>query len=192
MKAAPGMATAEPLGPPHETAMRPRPTARDIVEAGVGFVTHTLRHLRVPDNLVHDATQDVFVVALHRLGEFEGRSSLRTWLFGICLRVAQRYRRGTARDRREALTDDPPDVPVEAEQEAHVGRSEYRRALDAILEELEESQRMVFVLYEIERLSMKEVAEALGCPLQTAYYRHQAARKRVLEAFERHHPKEDA
>jgi len=32
---------------------------------------------------------------------------------------------------------------------------------------------------------MKEVAEALGCPLQTAYFRHKAARVRVLEAFQR-------
>ncbi len=171
---------------------RPELTAREVVEQGAGFVTHTLRYLRVPEPVLHDAAQDVFVVALHRLEDFEGRSSIRTWLYGICLRVALRYRRGAARGRREALMEEPPEVPVAAEQEAEVGRLESRQAIEGALAGLDYAQRMVFVLYEIERLSMKEVAEAVGCPLQTAYYRHQAARKRVLEAFGQQKAKEDA
>jgi RNA polymerase sigma-70 factor (ECF subfamily) len=54
-----------------------------------------------------------------------------------------------------------------------------------VLASLDEPQRAVFVLYEIEQLTMKQVAEALGCPLQTAYSRHQAARAQVLAAFAR-------
>ena len=52
-----------------------------------------------------------------------------------------------------------------------------RRALDT----LDDDKRATFVLYEIEELSMAEVAEALGCPLQTAYSRLHAARK-IVEA----------
>lgn len=171
----------------------PSITPRALVEQGAGFVTHTLRHLRVPEPMVHDAAQDVFVVALRRIGDFEGRSSIRTWLFGICLRVALRYRRVAARERRETVVEELPEVAVGPDQEAEFRRAEGRRALDAILGQLDEAQRIVFILYEIERLSMKEVAEAVGCPLQTAYYRHQSARKRVLEAFaQRHSPQEDA
>ncbi|MEZ4376010.1 MAG: sigma factor-like helix-turn-helix DNA-binding protein [Polyangiaceae bacterium] len=54
-----------------------------------------------------------------------------------------------------------------------------------VLQDLDEEQREVFVLYEIERLAMKDVAELLECPLQTAYYRHQTARKKVIEAYQR-------
>lgn len=184
---------ADAAGSPSETRpAREALTPRHIVELGAGFVTNTLRYLRIPEPMIRDAAQDVFVVALHRLDDFEGRSSLRTWLYGICLRVAMRYRRVATRDRRETAMAEPPEVSVAPEQETQVGRAEWRRTLDAVLAELDETHRMIFVLYEIERLSMKEIAEAVGCPLQTAYYRHQAARKRVLEAFQHHRALEDA
>lgn len=172
-------------------AVRPQFTPREVVEAGAGFVVNSLRCLYVPEPQIHDAAQDVFVVALNRLGEFEGRSSLRTWLYGICMRVALKYRRGAMRGRREALVEELPEISVAAPQESELELADWQRQLDQALAELDEAQRMAFVLYEVERLSMKEVAEALNCPLQTAYYRHQAARARVLKAFERHEALED-
>ncbi len=51
-----------------------------------------------------DAAQDVFLVALRRLDDFEGRSSLTTWLYGICVRVAHGYRR---RERQPASLPQP-------------------------------------------------------------------------------------
>jgi RNA polymerase sigma-70 factor (ECF subfamily) len=73
-----------------------------------------------------------------------------------------------------------------AHQEVALEQSEWRRDLGALLDALDENQRAAFVLYEIQQLSMKEVAEALDCPLQTAYFRHKSARERVLAAFKRH------
>ena len=69
-------------------------------------------------------------------------------------------------------------------------RSEARQLLASLLDVLDSDKRAVFVLYEIEELSMKEVAEAVGCPLQTAYSRLHAARKLILEAAERARLKE--
>ena len=57
--------------------------------------------------------------------------------------------------------------------------------LDGILTGLDEDKRAVFVLYEIEQLAMAEVAEAVGCPLQTAYSRLHAARAEVTAAAAR-------
>ena len=54
----------------------------------------------------------------------------------------------------------------------------------ASLDRLDEDKREAFVLFEIEELPLREVAEALGCPLQTAYSRLQAARARVREEFQ--------
>jgi RNA polymerase sigma-70 factor, ECF subfamily len=158
---------------------------RAVAELGARFVPQTLRYLGVPEGALLDAAQDVLVIALRRLDDFEGRSSLKTWLYGICVRVAHDYRR---RDRgnRELLVEQMPELTSPAEQESAVEQGEWRRTLGGLLDQLDESQRAAFVLFEIQRLSMKEVADALGCPLPTAYFRHKSARTRVLEAFKRH------
>ena len=106
------------------------------------------------------------------------------------MRIALAYRRKAA-TRRERVVDAPPSPSIPPPQHADMQRQEARRRLQRILDELDEPKRSAFMLYEIENMPMKEVAEALGCPLQTAYSRHQAARKHVLEAFERHRRQED-
>jgi RNA polymerase sigma-70 factor (ECF subfamily) len=157
-------------------------TPRQVAEQGARLVPNTLRYLGVPDSSLMDAVQDVFVVALRRLDDFEGRSSLRTWLYGICVKVAHGYRR-RAKSSRESLVEQLPEVGTPASQEAELERAEWRHELNALLDGLDERQRAVFVLYEIERLTMKEIAEALACPLQTAYFRHKSAKKHLLAAL---------
>lgn len=160
------------------------PSVAEVVREHAPFVGRSLRYLGVRDAELEDAAQEVFLVVCRRLGDFEGRSSLRTWLYGICLRTAQSYRRRAA-SRREQLAAEPPEAHVQGEQDAALHRAQARRRLQRVLAELDEAKRTVFVLYELEQLSMKEVAEAVGCPLQTAYSRHQAGRQQVLAAFER-------
>jgi RNA polymerase sigma-70 factor (ECF subfamily) len=53
-----------------------------------------------------------------------------------------------------------------------------------VLDRLDEAKRDVFVLYEIEGLTMREVCEILDCPLQTAYSRLHAARKVLTDAVD--------
>ena len=57
------------------------------------FVWRSLGRLGVPPEGIEDAAQDVFLVVHRRLADFEGRSSLTTWLYGIALRVARDHRR---------------------------------------------------------------------------------------------------
>ncbi|MEW6431774.1 MAG: sigma-70 family RNA polymerase sigma factor [Myxococcota bacterium] len=75
-----------------------------------------LRRLGVAPSHLDDATHDVFVVAWRRLGEFRGRSALRTWLMGIAVRVASDYRRKAHR-RFESLPDELPGLE-DPEQQA--------------------------------------------------------------------------
>jgi RNA polymerase sigma-70 factor (ECF subfamily) len=133
---------------------------------------------------VEDVCQEVFVVVHRKLADFEGRSSLRTWIYGICARTASDYRK-SARVRHEIVTDTPPEATSDAKQHDVIVLREARAKLDRILDQLDDDKRAVFVLYEIEELSMNEVAEALGCPLQTAYSRLHAARKIVEGAIEK-------
>ena len=160
-------------------------TPRSVAELGARFVPQTLRYLGVAEQTLRDAAQDVLVVALRRLDDFEGRSALTTWIYGICVRVAHDYRRKN-QSNRELLVERMPEMTSPAHQETALEQAEWRRDLGALLDDLDENQRAAFVLYEIRQLSMKEVAEALGCPLQTAYFRHKSARERVLAAFKRH------
>ena len=68
----------------------------DVYEEHFEFVWRSVRRLGVPEAALDDAVQDVFVVVHRRGSEFEGRSSVRTWLFGIVVHVARAYRRRRA------------------------------------------------------------------------------------------------
>lgn len=148
------------------------------------YVWRALRRLGVAEADVEDVCQEVFLVVLRRGGDFEGRSSARTWIYGIAVRVASDYRR-SARVRREVVTDEVPEGRESAPQVDTVALRESAKALDGLLEQLDDAKRAVFVLYEIEQLTIAQVAEAVSCPLQTAYSRLLAARKIVEEGAAR-------
>src|SRR5688572_19066717 len=69
-----------------------------VYEAHFQFVWRCLRSLGVRDDVLDDALQDVFVVVQRKLSQFDGQANLRTWLYGIALRVARRYRARVAKD----------------------------------------------------------------------------------------------
>lgn len=146
------------------------------------YVLRAMRHLGVPERDLQDQCQEVFVAVFRGLGGFAGRSALRTWIYGICVRIASNHRR-RAHVRREQPVSEPPELsspPVQDDAlEERRGHPELRRWLDVLAPE----QRDVFVLFELEELSMKEVAEVCGCPLQTAYSRLHAARRRLLAEY---------
>jgi RNA polymerase sigma-70 factor (ECF subfamily) len=175
-----GARTKQEQGGSAQSAPPGLPPLAEIFREHAPFVWRGLRRLGVPESDVEDVCQEVFVVVHRKLGDFEGRSSLRTWIYGIAARTASDYRR-SGRVRREVVTDAPPDVAHEGGQHDALALKQARAMLDRILDELDDDKRSVFVLYEIEELTMAEVADALGCPLQTAYSRLHAARK-VVEA----------
>jgi RNA polymerase sigma-70 factor, ECF subfamily len=146
------------------------------------FVWRALRRLGVQERDCEDVLQEVFLTVHKKLPEFEQRSSLRTWVYGICLRKAQDYRR-LARVTRE-VGEQGRELSASApnqEQTLEVNRA--RALLDSILDQLDDDKRAVFVMFEWEALSMSEVAELVGVPVQTAYARLYAARKHVQAAL---------
>lgn len=162
------------------------PGFAQLFEEYAPFVLRVMRHLGVAEGDVQDQCQEVFVAVFQGLSSFEGRSSARTWIYGICRRVASNHRRRAYIRRERAVAETPeradPQNPIEQRQ----GWSE----LEKLLESLDEPKREVFVLYELEELSMKEVAEACDCPLQTAYSRLHAARRELLGEFQAQRDKE--
>ncbi|MFO0665518.1 MAG: sigma-70 family RNA polymerase sigma factor [Polyangiaceae bacterium] len=146
------------------------------------FVWRTLRRLGVRDADVDDACQEVFMVVHRKLAEFEGRSSIRTWIYGIAVRVAAAERRAAKSRPPPATASAPELIDARTPYEASVN-AEALTQLDRALDSLDDDKRATFVLYEVEDLTMSEVAEALSCPLQTAYSRHAAARAEVERFF---------
>lgn len=119
------------------------------------FVWRCLRYFGLPDSDLDDGLQEVFLVVHQRLASFEGRSSLRTWLYGISWRVAAAHLRRVRHARETSVAELPEPEPGGNPADALALRRDLLRALDT----LDDDQRVVFVLYEIEQLGMKEVAE---------------------------------
>ena len=97
------------------------------------FVWRNARRLGAQEDWVDDAVHEVFLVATRRLHEFEGRSSVKTWLFAITFRVVQRLQRDKFRQQRHTaryVREQPPAV-VDAASETE--RAEYLRYLLALL-----------------------------------------------------------
>jgi RNA polymerase sigma-70 factor, ECF subfamily len=183
-----GVATEGPDDPPaaaHEGTSG-QLDFRAIFEEQAPFVWRLLRRLGVAERDTPDLCQDVFIVVHRTLPTFDGACTVRSWLYGIAIRVAADYRR-RSRTRLEEVTAEPPRAAIPAGQHEALEREEATRLLDRALRALDEDKRAVFVLYEVEGLRMPEIAEMVGCPVQTAYARLYAARKQVMAAFRRVH-----
>jgi len=148
------------------------------------FVWRSLRRFGLSETDADDICQEVFVVVFRRLHEFEHRSSLRTWLYGIAVRLALAHRRKKS-TQCELPTAAPPERTTPEGPHEKLADREARALLDKALDSLDDDKRAVFVLYEVEQLPMSEIARALECPLQTAYSRLHAARDQVQSFLRR-------
>ncbi|MEO7033675.1 MAG: sigma-70 family RNA polymerase sigma factor, partial [Polyangiaceae bacterium] len=149
------------------------------------------RRLGVREAEANDAVQDVFVVVHAKLSQFEGRSSMTTWLFTICRTVARERRRHASRER--SLSDDvsvEDKIDLRADVSRAAEHNQRLAQLDGILSAFEVEQRNVFILFEIEQLTGEEISEALSIPLGTVYSRLQLAKKAFRQALTRDEARE--
>jgi RNA polymerase sigma-70 factor (ECF subfamily) len=161
-----------------------RTSLRELFDAHIRFVWRTARRLGVRDADLPDVCQEVFVIVNRKLPELDLSTSPRAWLFAVCSRVSADYRR-RAYIRNEEPSEHVAEAGGPAPQLSTLLRHEARAELNRILDTLDDDKRAVFVLYELEQMPMADVAEALQCPLQTAYSRLHEARRRVQAAVVR-------
>jgi RNA polymerase sigma-70 factor (ECF subfamily) len=172
-----------------DTADAAPATLAEVYREYFPFVWRMVRRLGVADAQAEDAVQDVFIVVHRRLADFEGRSSVRTWLAGIVRRIARDYRRTSAR--KPALGRAQADLPVEelstghASPEDNVLATEAAKLLHELLDTLDDEKREVFVLAELEQWSIADIAEATGVKINTASSRLRLAREAFEHAAER-------
>lgn len=149
-----------------------------------------------PKSDFEDVVQDVFMVVRRRLPEFRGEAEITTWLYEITVRVVKRWRmrarwwswvtgRGQSPGRGRApdqlvpipMAESPsdPQALLEAQERTHL--------LYQLLDELTETQRTVFILFEIEGLSGAQIAEITGTGVNAVWVRLSRARRKFMESM---------
>jgi RNA polymerase sigma-70 factor, ECF subfamily len=149
------------------------------------FVWSSARRLGVGLDAIDDLVQEIFVVVHTRLGTLEHPEALRSWVYGIVRRKVSTYRRSRlTRKRLDALRlggQSQVLAPIDLAE-----HTEQVKLLSKLLDELDSSKREVFVLVEVEELTVPETASLLGVPVNTVYSRLRAGRQAFNEALARY------
>lgn len=138
-----------------------------------------------------EAVQSAYLSAFAAIGRFEGRSALSTWLTRIAINEALarqrtiRRRRKQLEDRGVAMLDDYRAAFARgsdpAQPDTAVARAQLRGLLEEAIGRLPEQFRTVFVLREVEGLTVEDTAEALGVPENTVKTRLMRARRKLQD-----------
>lgn len=150
---------------------------RDAVGAHYEVLWRFLRRMGVEEHEVEDAAQQVLMVFARRAADVP-RGAVRSFLLGTALRVASDWRRKDARSGEavgiESLREQAHPDP---DAERVVAQREMRLLLDRVLEALSPELRAVFVLAELEEMTMSAIARALSIPPGTVASRLRRARE---------------
>jgi RNA polymerase sigma-70 factor, ECF subfamily len=186
--ASPRCPRGERNGP--EAAPRPMTTDRtkidftQLYEQHFDLVWRALRRYGVPHAELQDALQEVFVTVHDRISSFEGRSTLRTWIYGIARRIARNHRPGSQLEMIDpGLLDQVPQAhSVDATGSDQVENS---RLLYMLLAQLTPERREIVVLVELEQMTIAEAADVLNENPNTLQSRLRLARSDLAAAWGR-------
>lgn len=170
-----------------------RDAVRQVVETLMPQVLRAARGAGLDEQEADDVTQQTFLTFIETLPRFEGRSQVRTWLFGILYHKLREARRAFQRDERH---DDIDEIlehrfdrrgmwqspPRQADDE--LWDRQIRKHLEDCLETVPERHRLAFVLKEVEGLATGEICNILEITttnLGVVLYR---ARNRLRECLE--------
>lgn len=142
-----------------------------VVRAYLKQIERAGRGAGLDAHQAEEVAQATFVTFIETAHRFEGRSTVRTWLFGIFYRKLQEARRGFAKDRKmddidqvfesrfdpDGVWSRPPRGPAD-----ELFAREARREIAGCLEAAPERQRLAFLFREVEGLSTPEICKVLG------------------------------
>ncbi len=181
--AGPNKNPAPAIGPP------PRPSFEEVYQTLLPYVLVVLWRLGVASRDLHDVAHEVFLVVHRRLEDHDPRLSIKPWIAGISANVALRHR-ALARNQRELLAADDGE-PIELadpglDAERRVAQAETQRIVRELIQRIERERRAVFVLYDLEGSDMRDIAQALQIPVNTAWDRRwRRARSEFTAAVKR-------
>lgn len=147
-----------------------RAAFEDVVSRHYQSVYRQLWHLCGHEQTAAELTQETFVQAWKSLDSFSGRAALRTWLYTIAVRVWHRWKNSHDEPTRENA---PPENWAESLRDFSPGPAQLletqatQQEVQTALQQLPPPYREVLVLFYIQGLKYREVAEALEIPLGT-------------------------
>jgi len=162
-----------------------------LVDQTSGHVYRVALQILGDEQDAEDVLQETYIKALRALPDFEGRSSLTTWLYRIAVNEALMMAR--KRKPQEVSVEDSAPFDAEAESEgmeivdfcclpeSELLSSESRQFLDRAVRNLPEGLRVVFVMRDLEGLSIQDTAEALGISESNVKTRLLRARLRLRQ-----------
>jgi RNA polymerase sigma-70 factor (ECF subfamily) len=158
---------------------------REAVRQYARYVIGLLGRLGVAPADVEDVAQEVYLAIHAELPSFQARTSFKTWLCGVCRHKAADYRRKRAR-RQLLASSRPPELTPEGDcPHGALLQQQAKEVLRRAIARLPDEQLEVFVLHAVEDLPMRDVAELVGCPVDTAYTRYRVALQRVRALCQR-------
>ena len=131
-----------------------------------------------------DVTHDVFVVVHRKAASFEPDRPVRPWLFGIAYRTARDHLHA-AWNRKAAMVETIDDPDPSPGQDQQLATAQAHALVHEALQSLDLDRRAVFILHDIEELSMTEVSRVLEVPAKTLYARLAVARTQFVAAVRR-------
>lgn len=163
------------------------PDFETIYDQYFRFVWISARRLGVGPDAIDDVVQEVFIVIHSKLQTVRQPESLRSWIYGIVRRTASGYRRA-GRKQQDVFALTAEEGMVATGQPSPLDLTERRSQLEllsSLLASLSETKREVFILAELEEMTVPEIAAALEIPVNTAYSRLRHARQDFEAALAR-------
>jgi RNA polymerase sigma-70 factor (ECF subfamily) len=150
-----------------------------------------LRILRNPHD-AEDALQETFITALNKLEQFDGRAEFSTWLYRIAVNASlMALRKKRSRRRKEEPIDAPGFEEIRSRELVDWSidpaqallETEMQQVMESALDKLPAKYRVVFVLRDLEGLSIEETSQTLGISAANVKVRLMRARLFLREAL---------
>lgn len=153
---------------------------RALYDAHVERVFRLAYRMSGRDDLAQDFTQDAFIRAFQRLGDFRGDASFGTWLHTIAVSVVLNGLRKAKRiDSREASLDETIAVAARTP----TAEPDLRQRMQVAIDALPDGYRTVFVMHDVEGYTHDEIGAALGIANGTSKAQLFRARQKLREAL---------
>ena len=141
-----------------------------VVRTFLGQILRAARAAGLAPQHAEDVTQETFATFIEKAPRFEGRSRVRTWLFGILYKKIAEARRAVGRDSQMDEIDAVMEQRFKAggswmrpprPADGHVWDTQVREGIEGCLEKVPSQQRMAFILREVQGLATEEICKIL-------------------------------
>lgn len=163
-----------------------------LVDAYQNRVFGFVKRMVLSSEEAADVTQEVFIKAFQNFSRFDGRCSVRTWLFRIAYNLCVDRSRKNVRSLSEVALVDPSEgeeidvADSRWQPEQLVMDNELMTVIETGIASMSEKLRSVLILHDQEDMAYEEIAQMLDVPIGTVKSRLFLARAHLQEVLKRY------